>query len=110
MSASSRHPVNPIPRLAWTLEQTATRLGLSVRTLYELREKHPLYKPDSTRTIVDDPKKDMPLWSEDLVQLIAFARTKTIQGVRQLSDDEALKVRNGIGEGRRREYLAMVNE
>ncbi len=101
----SRHPAEPVPRLFWTLEETAVRLGLSVRSFFVLREKHPLYAPDGSRTIIDDPKKDMPLWSDDLVRLIAFARSISSQGVRQLSDDEALRVRNGLSESRRREYL-----
>ncbi|MDR1745524.1 MAG: hypothetical protein LBS30_07210 [Planctomycetota bacterium] len=103
-----RHPAEPTPRLFWTLEETATRLGLSVRSFFVLREKHPLYAPDGSRTIIDDPKKDMPLWSDDLVRLIAFARSISSQGVRQLSDDEALQVRNGLGEARRREYLTFA--
>jgi hypothetical protein len=103
-----RHPAESIPRLFWTLEETAARLGLSVRSFFVLREKHPLYVPDGSRTIIDDPKKDMPLWSDDLVRLIAFARSISSQGVRQLSDDEALRVRNGLGEARRREYLTFA--
>lgn len=105
----SRHPADPIPRLFWTLEETATRLGLSVRTFFDLREKHPLYAPDGNRTIVEDPKRPMPLWSDDLVRLIAFARTMTAQGIRQLTDDEAMNIRNAMGETRRREYLALVD-
>lgn len=108
--ARSRHPADPVPRLFWTLEETATRLGLSVRTFFELREGHPLYAPDGSRTIVDSPKRPMPLWSDELVRLIAFARTISAQGVRQLSDDEALMVRNGMGDARRREYLAFIAE
>ncbi len=104
----SRHPAEPIPRLFWTLEETAARLGLSVRSFFVLREKHPLYAPDGSRTIIDDPKKDMPLWSDDLVRLIAFARSISSQGVRQLSDDEAFRVRNGLSDARRREYLAFA--
>ena len=104
----SRHPAEPVPRLFWTLEETAVRLGLSVRSFFVLREKHPLYAPDGSRTIIDDPKKDMPLWSDDLVRLIAFARSISSQGVRQLSDDEAFKVRNGLSESRRREYLTFA--
>ncbi len=61
MKQPSRHPAAQIPRLFWTLEETAARLGLSVRSFFALREKHPLYAPDGSRTIIDDPKKDMPL-------------------------------------------------
>lgn len=99
-----------VPRLFWTQEQTANRLGLSLRTLFELRKSHPLYAPDGTRTIIANPKKDLPLWSDDLVQLIAFARTLTIQGVRQLTDDEALKIRVRMGEKKRRQYLAHIDD
>ncbi len=105
----TRYPVASVPRLFWTLEETAERLGFSSRTFKELRDKHPLYIHDGSRVIVDNPKKDMPLWSDDLVRLIAFARTLTAQGVRQLTDDEALQVRNGLNEARRREYLAVVS-
>lgn len=110
VNGTSRHPADPVPRLFWTLGETATRLGLSERTFFELRDKHPLYAPDGSRTIVDNPKKDMPLWSDELVRLIAFARTISTQGVRQLTDDEAFKVRKAMGEARRREYLALVDE
>lgn len=103
--------LNPSARpLSWTLEQTAQQLGISPRTLFALRDKHPLYAPDSTRNIDDDPKKARHMWSDELVKLIAFARTMTAQGARQLSDDEALKVRNSMGEARRREYLAFISE
>lgn len=109
-AAGTRRRIDPASRLFWTLDETAARLGLSVRTFFELRDRHPFYAPDGSRTIVDGPKKDMPLWSDDLVRLIAFARTLTIQGVRQLTDDEALKVRKGMGDARRREYLALVGK
>lgn len=98
------------PQLMWTLEQTARLLGISVRTFHELREQHPLYSPDGSRTIVSNPKKDMPLWSDSLVRLIAFARTITIQGVRQLTDEEALQIRIRLGEAKRREYLAVLDD
>lgn len=99
-----------VPRLFWTLEQTAVRLGLSVRTFYELRDSHDLYAPDGTRTLAENPKKNMPLWSDELVRLIAFARTFTIQGVRHLTDDEALKIRARMGEAKRHEYLALLDD
>lgn len=99
----------PVRPLFWTLEQAAGQLGLSVRTFFELRERHPLYAPDGSRNLAGDPKKAMPLWSDDLIRLIAFARSLTAQGVRQLTDDEALKVRMGMGEAKRREYLAFVD-
>ena len=102
------HAVDPAPRHFLTLEQTAESLGLSVRSFLELRRGHRLYAPDGSRTIVADPKKDMPLWSDELVQLIAFARSKTVQGVRQLTDDEALEVRIAMGDAKRRQYLALV--
>lgn len=105
-----RHPADPVPRLFLTLEETAACLGLSVRSFFELRDKHGLYEPDGMRDITDDPKKILPLWSDELVRLIAFARTISTQGVRQLTDDEALKVRTAMGEARRREYLALVEE
>lgn len=100
---------DPVPRLAWTLEQSATRLGLSVRTFYELRESHPLYEPDGSRCLGENPKRDMPLWSEDLIRLIAFSRSLTAQKVRQLTDDEALAVRRSMEESKRRQYLALID-
>jgi hypothetical protein len=106
--ARATSAVDSIPRLAWSLDQAAARLGLSTRTFFELRATHPLYAPDGSRTIVADAKKDMPLWSDDLIRLIAFARTLTPQGVRQLSDDEALKIRNAMANAKRTEYLAYV--
>lgn len=102
------HAVDPARRHFLTLEQTAESLGLSVRSFLELRRGHQLYAPDGSRAIVADPKKDMPLWSDELVQLIAFARSKTVQGVRQLTDDEAIEVRIAMGDAKRREYLALV--
>ena len=101
--------ITPIQPLFWTLEQTAARLGLSTRTFFELRQQHEFYAPDSSRAIAEQPKKDMPLWSNDLVNLIAFARTLTLQGVRQLTDDEALKIREAMGEAKRREYLKYID-
>lgn len=100
----------PVRPLCWALEGAAAQLGISTRTLFELRERHPLYAPDGSRNLSEDPKKAMPLWSDDLIRLIAFARSLTAQGVRQLTDDEALKVRKGMGEAKRREYLAFVAE
>lgn len=93
-----------------TLEQTAKSLGLSIRTFHELRSTHPLYAPDGSRTIVENSKKDMPLWSRELVELIAFARSITAQGVRQLTDDEAFEIKKRMGEKKRREYLAYIDE
>ena len=109
-AAISRYPAKRVPPLAWTLEETATRLGLSVRTFHDLREKHPFYAPDGSRNIADDPKKRMPLWSDELVRLIAFARTFSAQGVRQFTDDEGLEIRKAMGDSRRREYLALLDE
>jgi hypothetical protein len=100
----------PVPRLAWTLEQAAARLGLSTRTFFELRASHPLYEPDGTRCLGENPKRNMPLWSDALVNLIAFARTLTIQNVRQLTDDEAFRIRVKLGEETRRQYLALIDE
>ena len=97
-------------KLAYTLDETAKRLSISKRSFFELREKHPFYKPDGSRSIVDNPKKDMPLWSEELVCLIAFARSLTVQGVRQLSDDEGLKIRQAMNDIRRHGYLALIDE
>lgn len=102
--------IEPVPRLFWTLEQAAKRLGFSVRTFYELRESHPLYAPDGSRTIVEKPRKDNPVWSDDLIRLIAFARSFTAQGTRQLTDDEAFKVRVRMGEEKRRQYLALLDD
>lgn len=102
--------VEPVPRLNLTLEQVADSLGISVRTFHQLRVSHPLYAPDGTRTIVEAPKKDMPLWSAEIVRLIAFARSFTAQGARQLSDDEALEIRKRMGEKRRQEYLAYLDD
>ena len=99
-----------VPRLFWNLQQAAARLGFSTRTFYELRESHPLYSPDGSRTIVENPKKTNPLWSEELLQLIAYARTLTAQGVRQLSDDEAYRIRIRMGEEKRQRYLGFIDE
>ncbi len=100
----------PTPsKLFWNLEETAAKLGISVRTFRDIRELHPFYSPDSSRVIVENPKKDMPLWSESLVQLIAFARTLTEQGVRQLTDDEGLKIRKGMNEQKRAAYLSYID-
>lgn len=104
----TQRPEKWVPQLCWTIKQTAYRLGISERTLRELGAKHPFYAPDGSRIIIDNPKKDMPLWSEELVCLIAFARGISCQGVRNLTDDEALEVRNGMNEARRREYLAYI--
>jgi hypothetical protein len=52
----------------------------------------------------------MPLWSDELVQLIAFARSLSVQGTRNLTDDEAYLVRKGMGDAKRRVYLAFVDE
>lgn len=102
--------MSPVRPQFWTLDEAAQQLRLSSRSFFDLRNKHPLYAPDGSRTILDAAKKDMPLWSDDLIRLIAFARSLTVQGVRQLSDDEALKVRQGMGDARRREYLSYVEE
>lgn len=100
---------DPIPRHFWRLEEVALQLGISVRTLFQLRESHPLYEPDGSRTASDNPKKTHPLWSDELVRLIAFARTLTVQGTRQLTDDEAFRVRQRLGEKKRHEYLALLD-
>lgn len=93
-----------------SLEETAKALGISTRSMYELRYQHALYAPDNSRTTKEHPKKDSPTWSTELVRLIAFARSKTIQGTRQLTDDEALKIRKGMGDKKRREYLAYIED
>lgn len=99
-----------VSKLFWNQDETAAKLGISPRALFELKQKHPFYKPDGSWAIVENPKKQMPLWSDELIKLIAFARTMTEQGVRQLTDDEALKVRSGLNENKRRNYLAYVDE
>jgi hypothetical protein len=107
LDALSSSPIRP---LYWALEPAAKQLGLSSRTFFELRDKHPFYAPDGYRNLSDDPKKRLPLWSDDLIRLIAFARSVTPQGVRQLSDEEGLKVRKGMSDAKRRDYLAFVDE
>ena len=97
-------------RLFHTQKEVAHMLGFSERNFLEVKKSHPVYAPDGTRTIVANPKKDMPLWSDELIRLIAFARTLTIQGVRQLTDDEALKIRIRMGERTRRQYLALIDD
>lgn len=104
-----RETVTP-PKLFWNLEETAARLGLSIRTLFELRHMHPLYAPDGARTARECPKKQVPLWSDALVELIAFARSMTAQGVRQLTDEEGLKVRQTLADGKRQQYLSQVKD
>ena len=99
----------PVSQLFWTQEQTARRLGISVRTLFELKEKHLLYKPDGMRNVDDHPKKPRWSWSDGLVNLIAHARSLTVQGVRQLTDDEALAVRRAMEESKQRQYLAFLD-
>lgn len=96
--------------LYFTLEETAHRLGVSIRTLHELRKKHLLYAPDGSKAVSDSPKKDSPLWSDDLIRLIAFARSKTPQGVRQFTDDEALKIYKSKRDQMRRDYLAYIEK
>lgn len=100
----------PMLQLFLTTDQAAKSLAFSVRTFHELRATHPLYAPDGSRTIVENPKKDMPLWSIELIKLIAFARSFTAQGVRQLTDDEAFEIKKRMGEKKRREYLAYIDE
>ncbi|MCD7896143.1 MAG: hypothetical protein LUG50_05640 [Planctomycetaceae bacterium] len=104
------YSAKPVQRLFWSLEETASMLGLSPRSMYELRHQHALYAPDGSRTTKGDPKKDSPLWSDELIRLIAFARSKTLQGVRQLTDDEGLKIRKGMGDKKRREYLSYIDD
>lgn len=99
-----------VQKLYYTLEETTQRLGISIRSFFELREKHPFYKHDGSRAIVDNSKKNMPLWSAELVELIVFARSLTVQGVRQLTDDEGLMIRIGKEDTRRREYMTFLNE
>ena len=109
-NSMNAYPKGNVKRLFLSLEETAMALGLSVRTMYELRYKHPLYAPDGSRTTKDNPKKDSPLWSNDLVELIAFARSITTQRTRHLTDDEALKIRKGMGNKKRNEYLAFIED
>ncbi len=90
-------------------EEAAAMLGIAARTLDELRDMHPLYKPDGTRSLQENRKKESPLWSRELLELIAFARSISSQGVRQLTDDEGLKVRQGMEDSRRRQYLSYID-
>ena len=106
-SALANHSVT---KLAWTIEETAYLLGMSIRTLHELRNQHPLYQPDGDRTVIENPKKSMPSWSNELVQLIAFARRLTAQGTRQLTDDEAFRIRVRMGEKMRQHYLGFIED
>ncbi|MCD7897648.1 MAG: hypothetical protein LUG50_13395 [Planctomycetaceae bacterium] len=86
----------------------AALLGISKRALMNERKKHSLYDPDGSRT-VSGRKKEMPLWSAELVTLIAFARSTTAQGVRQLSDDEALAIRRAKESKKREYFLAFLD-
>ena len=102
--------IEPVPRLFWTQEQAADRLGISVRSFFELRASHEFYAPDGSRCLAENPKRDMPLWSDDLIRLIAFARSLTAQKVRQLSDSEGIAIRRAMEESKRRQYLSLMSE
>ncbi len=97
-------------KLFYTLKETAAMLGLSERQFSLLRDTHPVYAPDGSKSLTPHPKRDTPLWSVELIRLLSFARSFTMQGTRQLTDDEGLKVRQSIGDTRRREYLALIDE
>ncbi len=87
MAQSRRERLAYVPRLFWNAEEAAIRLGVSPATFHEMR-KHPLYRNDSERPGAGRIKS-LPLWSEALLQHIVFARSKTPQGDRQFTDDEA---------------------
>lgn len=57
----SWRPADPVPRLFWTLEQTAERLGFSVRTFFDLRDKHPVYAPDGMCKLLISKLREPPM-------------------------------------------------
>lgn len=89
--------------LSKNMREAADRLGMGITSFWALTKKHPLYAPDSM--VGADPR-----WSEDLLELIEFARRVTPQGVRELTDEEALRARRGMTGKRRYEYLKMAED
>lgn len=109
--APSGFSAKPVPRLLLNKEETAHSLGISVRTLDELVAQNPqLYGPNGSRVIKENPKKDMPLWSADLIEFLAYVRSRTPQGVPPFTESEALKIRNQMSEEKRRFYLKFIED
>ncbi len=93
----------------YTQKEAAKALGLSEKQFFNLKQSHPLYAPNGSKSLKPDPVRGSPLWSEELIKLIAFARSCSVQGLRQLTDDEGLKVRQGMEDSRRRRYLSYID-
>lgn len=100
----SKLPKVVVP-LFWTVDEVATMLRLSASS-FEIVRKHPFYEPDSTRVVKKGRgNKKLPLWSTELVELFKDARREVVPGVRMFSDDEGLRVRRGLLESKRKEYI-----
>lgn len=110
MPASAREHGKHVPRLVWNAQDAAEILGMSVWALLDLRHKHPLYRPDVERSGLGrpgkEPKDPRPMWSDELLKLIAFAWRKTAQGERQYTDDEAYQLWLDMNEEERERYMA----
>ena len=92
----------------YTQQETAEALGLSLEQFKLLRKEHPVYEPDSSASLKSHPKRDTPLWSADLVELIALARTFSAPGVRELTGDEAFEIRKNMNKEKLQRYLAYL--
>lgn len=101
----------PVTRLFLNKDETAYSLGISTRTLDELIAQNPrLYGPDGSRVIKESARKDMPLWSMELAKFLAYARSRTPQGIPPFSENDAIKIRNKMSEEKRRFYLKFIED
>lgn len=96
--------VTHVEPLLLNMEETAIKMGVSSTALYLLREKHELYEHDCEGPTRGEKGKGPPMWRNDKIELIVFARTKTPQGIRQYDDDFALQLWNKMQAQRDREY------
>lgn len=106
VSSTSGFFGEPVQRRYLNKDEFAFCLGLSTRTLDELIAKNPrLYGPDGSRVIKEGARKDMPLWSMDLAEFLAYVRSRTPQGIPPFTDSEALQIRTKMSEEKRMRYL-----
>lgn len=101
----------PVQRLYLNKDETAYSLGISTRTLDELIAQNPqLYGPNGSRVIKEKFKKNLPLWSADMVEFLAYVRSRTPQGIPPFSESDALKIRNRMLEEKRQFYLKFIKD
>lgn len=111
MSKRIKPYLEPIQKLNLNAEETARRLGISVKLLDVLRKRHPLYRPDCDMPHYREggqEKKSLPLWSDEKIRFIAFAWRKTPAGVRRFTDDEALVFWEDFCDAIQGEYIAVA--